>query len=61
MIRIKELRKQKKLTLRELVYGLMLNSGNDAAVAIAVAVSGTVKDFAELMNKTAQNSSWNIF
>jgi len=42
------------LTLRELVYGLMLSSGNDAAVAIACAVSGGVEEFAHLMNETAQ-------
>ena len=41
------------LSVRELVYGLMLSSGNDAAVAIACAVSGNVKEFATLMNKTA--------
>lgn len=43
-----------KLTVRELVYGLMLNSGNDAAVAIACEVSGSTKEFAHLMNKTAE-------
>lgn len=42
------------LTLRELVYGLMLSSGNDAAVAIAYAVSGSVEEFAKLMNETAR-------
>ena len=42
-----------ELTLRELVYGLMLNSGNDAAVAIACAVSGSVEKFAQLMNYKA--------
>ena len=42
-----------ELTLRELVYGLMLNSGNDAAVAIACAVSGSVDEFAKLMNAKA--------
>ncbi len=42
------------LTLRELVYGLMLNSGNDAAVAIACAVSGSVEKFASLMNTKAK-------
>lgn len=42
------------LTIRELVYGLMLSSGNDAAVAIACAVSGSVENFAALMNKTAK-------
>lgn len=43
-----------ELTLRELVYGLMLNSGNDAAVAIACAVSGDTKKFAQLMTKKAK-------
>lgn len=43
-----------KLTVRELVYGLMLNSGNDAAVAIACEVSGSTEAFAELMNRTAE-------
>ena len=47
------LTKGETLTLRELVYGLMLNSGNDAAVAIAYAVSGSVEDFASLMNEKA--------
>lgn len=47
------LRNGEELTLRELTYGLMLNSGNDAAVAIAIAVSGSVENFAKLMNKKA--------
>ncbi len=48
------LKGDENLTLRELVYGLMLNSGNDAAVAIAHAVSGGVDEFANLMNKKAK-------
>ncbi len=36
-----------------LLYGLMLNSGNDAAVAIAEHISGDIEAFAELMNKKA--------
>lgn len=48
------LRNGEELTLKELVYGLMLNSGNDAAVAIAYAVSGSVEEFAKLMNKKAK-------
>lgn len=48
------LQKGEKLTLRDLLYGLMLNSGNDAAVAIAYEVSGGIDEFALLMNKTAQ-------
>ncbi len=42
-----------KLKLSDLVYGLMLVSGNDAATAIAENVSGSVEKFAELMNKKA--------
>ena len=48
------LKKGEQLTLEELLYGLMLHSGNDAAVAIAYAVSGSVEDFVFLMNETAQ-------
>lgn len=43
-----------ELTLRELVCGLMLSSGNDAAVAIAYAVGGGVEKFADIMNKKAE-------
>ncbi len=42
-----------KLTLSDLIYGLMLVSGNDAATAIAESVSGSVQNFAELMNQKA--------
>ena len=41
------------LTLRDLLYGLMLASGNDAAVAIAEHISGTEEAFVELMNREA--------
>ena len=41
------------LTLQELLYGLMLSSGNDAAVALAIYCGGTVEGFAELMNDKA--------
>ena len=47
------LQKGEMLTVRELLYGLMLRSGNDAAVALALAVAPSVADFAELMNQTA--------
>ena len=47
------LAKGEKLTLEELVYGLMLVSGNDAATAIAEAVSGSVEKFSALMNDKA--------
>ena len=41
-------------TVEELLYGLMLRSGNDAAVAIAEHIAGSVKDFALLMTKRAR-------
>jgi len=42
------------LTVQELLYGLMLQSGNDAAVALAIYCGGTVEGFAELMNDKAR-------
>lgn len=42
-----------KLTVRQMLYGLMLASGNDAAVAIAEHVSGGVEEFCALMNEKA--------
>ena len=42
-----------KLTLEEMVYGLLLKSGNDAAVAIAEYIANSVEDFADLMNQKA--------
>ena len=41
--------------MRDLLYGLMLRSGNDAAIAIAEHMSGSVEAFAELMNQEALN------
>ncbi len=43
-----------KITLENLVYGLMLVSGNDAATAIAEHISGSEEKFAALMNKKAK-------
>lgn len=43
-----------KLTLRDLVYGLMLRSGNDAALAIANYVSEDTDSFVKLMNDKAE-------
>lgn len=42
-----------KLTLREITYGLLLESGNDAANTIAFLLSGSVPAFAEKMNERA--------
>jgi D-alanyl-D-alanine carboxypeptidase (penicillin-binding protein 5/6) len=47
------LRKGEKLTLRDLLYGLVLPSGNDAAVAIADAIGGSVPQFVAMMNQRA--------
>ncbi len=41
------------LTMEELIYALLLQSANDAAVAIANYISGSVEAFAELMNERA--------
>jgi D-alanyl-D-alanine carboxypeptidase len=43
-----------KIKLKDLVYGLMLRSGNDAAVAIAEYVGGSVDGFVFLMNQKAK-------
>ena len=40
-----------KITLNDLLYGLLLSSGNDAAVAIAENIGGSVEEFAILMNE----------
>ena len=42
-----------RISYRNLLYGLLLRSGNDAAIAIAEGMSGTVEEFAVLMNKEA--------
>jgi len=47
------LKEGETLTLETLLYGLMLCSGNDAAVAIAEHISGSEEAFAERMNQTA--------
>lgn len=44
-----------QIKLSDLLYGLMLKSGNDAAVAIAEHISGSEEAFAELMNETARS------
>jgi D-alanyl-D-alanine carboxypeptidase len=47
------LQEGEKIKLEDLVYGLMLRSGNDAAVAIAEHVGGSVEGFVYLMNQKA--------
>lgn len=43
-----------QLTMRQMLQGLMIRSGNDAAVAIAEHIAGDVKTFASLMNARAE-------
>ena len=42
------------ITLRELVFGLMFKSGNDAAIAIAEELGGSMEGFSEIMNHYAR-------
>lgn len=44
------------LTVKELLYGLMLRSGNDCAETLAVYCSDNIGDFARLMNETAKKA-----
>lgn len=47
------LREGEKLTVKELLYGLMLRSGNDAATALAIHAGGSVEGFVKMMNAKA--------
>ena len=48
------LEKDEKLSLRDLLYGLMLVSGNDAAITIAIHIGGSMEGFAHMMNTRAK-------
>lgn len=48
-----------KITIRDLLYGLMLCSGNDTAVALAESCSGTIQEFSNLMNQKAKGLGLN--
>ena len=48
------LQEGEKLSVKDLLYGLMLRSGNDCALTLALHCSGTAKNFAQLMNQTAK-------
>lgn len=49
------IREGEELTLRDLLYGLMLRSGNDAALSIATYVGGDVQTFVSMMNDKAKS------
>ena len=48
-----------KITVSDLLYGLMLRSGNDAAVALAEYTAGSINNFSELMNNKAKELGLN--
>jgi len=48
------LREGEKIKLEDLLYAIMLRSGNDASVAVAEHLCGSVEKFADLMNKKAK-------
>ena len=50
------LKEGENYTVKELLYGLMLRSGNDCAVALAYAVDNGVSTFCSRMNRTAQKA-----
>ena len=43
-----------KISVRDLLHGALLESGNDAAMALAIATAGSIEDFAEMMNERAR-------
>lgn len=49
-----KINKGDKISVKDLLYGLMLRSGNDAAVALAEYVGESIEGFASLMNKKAK-------
>lgn len=48
------LKENMKISVQDLLFGLMLRSGNDCAIAIAEEISGSVENFAILMNQKAK-------
>lgn len=49
-----KIKEKDKISVNDLLYGLMLRSGNDAAVALAEYVGGSIDGFANMMNKKAE-------
>ncbi len=49
------LSKDEKIDIRDLLYGLMLRSGNDSAASLAIHHSGSIEKFAQTMNERAKN------
>ncbi len=53
------LKENMQISIQDLLYGLMLRSGNDCAIALAEEISGSVENFANLMNKKAKELNLN--
>ena len=49
------LKKNEQIDIRDLLYGLMLRSGNDSAAALAIHHSGSIEKFVEVMNSRAKS------
>lgn len=50
------LKEGEEYSIKDLLYGLMLRSGNDCAVALAIETDGSVEKFSTRMNKTAEKA-----
>ncbi len=50
------LKKEEQISVKDLVYGLMLRSGNDSATALALHHSGSIENFAQAMNERAKKA-----
>lgn len=48
------LKKGERIRIEELLYGLMLQSGNDSATALAMCVGGSLSSFVSMMNEKAE-------
>ena len=48
-----------KITIRDLLYGLLLCSGNDAAISLAETAAGSVRNFSNMMNNKAKELGLN--
>ena len=48
------LKVNQEISIKDLLYGLLLRSGNDAAITLAIATTGNVASFVDLMNEKAE-------
>lgn len=53
------LREGEVMSLKDLIYGLMLSSGNDAAIAVAEEIAGSEEEFVKMMNDKAKELEMN--